>query len=122
MMADPWDEKPEPVWVPRGYSSKSKIKEDDIQMLILEEMDAFHKKLMLYIGNLHQDIADHKETERNWLEQEKAYMSCIDEYKGFKIDAERMCRKLKAIQTWYDSEKGYNTPGFSKLGEILEKS
>ena len=45
----PWDEKPEPVWVPRGYSSKSKIKEDDIPMLILEEMDAFYEKLKEHI-------------------------------------------------------------------------
>lgn len=44
-----WDEKPEPVWVPRGYSSKSKIKEDDIPMLILEEMDAFYEKLKEHI-------------------------------------------------------------------------
>lgn len=30
------EEKPETVWVPRGYYSKSKIKEDDVQMIIIE--------------------------------------------------------------------------------------
>ena len=44
-MTDIWKEKPEPVWIPRGYSSKSKIKEDDVQMIILDDLDAWLEKL-----------------------------------------------------------------------------
>lgn len=44
-MDDIWDKKPEPVWVPRGYSSTSKIKEDDVQMIILEDETAWLEKL-----------------------------------------------------------------------------
>lgn len=41
---------------------------------------------------------------------------------GFKNDAEEMSGKLRAIQTWYDSEKGYNIPGLEGLKEALEGS
>lgn len=47
-----WGEKPEPVWVPRGYYSKSKVKEDDVQMIILDEGDAWLEKLRAHIDEM----------------------------------------------------------------------
>jgi len=52
-----WNKKPHYVWVPRGYYSKVRIKDDDIQMLILEETDIWLKKLMRYY---HDWISDQK--------------------------------------------------------------
>ncbi len=112
-----WGEKPK-RWE-YGELKSERIMTKTFGLYISSDMDEFHNELSLYIGNLHQNIADHKETERNWLEQEKAYMSCIDGLKGFKIDAENMSKKLKAIEAWFESEKGYNFPGFEGLEEIL---
>ena len=44
-MTNPWDKKPHYVWVPRGYYSDVKIKEDDVQMFLLEEMNPWLEKL-----------------------------------------------------------------------------
>lgn len=43
------------------------------------------------------------------------------ELEGYKADAGRMRRKLKAVEAWFESERGYNLPGFEKLGKILGK-
>lgn len=44
-LTDIQDEKPQPVWVPRNYYSDVKIKDDDVQMFISEDMNAWLEKL-----------------------------------------------------------------------------
>ncbi len=74
-MTDIWDEKPHYVWVPRGYFSKVRIKDDDIQMLKLEEMDAWLEKLMM-------DYEDRLLKMRNKIEQ---LLNDIGAAQGFKV-------------------------------------
>lgn len=88
---------------------------------------AFHDEKYWWKG---MDLNEMQEDAENWKKfcswtlgeciEARNAMEKLEEMKGFKIDAEKMARKLNAIQTWYDSEKGYNTPGFEKLGDILE--
>lgn len=58
-MTDLWDKKPEPVWVPRGYFSESKIKEDDVQMIILDDLDAWLEKLKAEVDRLNKEGLEH---------------------------------------------------------------
>lgn len=52
----------------------------------------------------------------------KDLLIAYEELGGYKADAVRMCAKLRAIEAWFDSEKGYQTPGLEDLGKLLEGS
>lgn len=52
----------------------------------------------------------------------KDLLIAYEELGGYKADAERMFKKLKAIQTWYDFEEGFQTSGLEELGKLLEGS
>jgi len=52
----------------------------------------------------------------------KDLLIAYEELGGYKADAERMSKKLKAIQTWYDSEEGFQTSGLVDLGKLLKGS
>lgn len=82
MAKDIWDEKPE---ARDGYSAL-------VDTYEAQAMDAWLEKLRLYVGNLHNDIGDLKETIRNMEAQEKAYMSCIDELKEKAVKYEKYKR------------------------------
>ncbi len=60
---DIWKEKPDYVWVPRGYSSRVKIKDDDIQMLNLEETDAWLENLKGKITQLNECLGEYESHE-----------------------------------------------------------
>ena len=60
---DIWDEKPEPVWVPRGYYSESKIKEDDVQALLLEDVGTWLENLKAKITQLNECLGEYESKE-----------------------------------------------------------
>jgi len=88
-MTDPWAEKPEPVWVPRGYYSMSKIKEDDVQMFILEDMDAWLEELKAH----YDEAIPRLESDYDYVENENQKL--FDENQDLK-------RKLEAVRKWHE--------------------
>lgn len=64
-------EKPHHVWVPRGYFSKVKIKDDDVQMVPVEELEAVQndkleaikKAFINYFGDIDTDVINNKDFE-----------------------------------------------------------
>lgn len=103
--AAPWDEKPEPVWVPRRYSSKSKIKEDDIPMLILEEMDAWLKKLKEHIEWQQSYIDANQLVVNQFAFHDEKYW-----WKG--MDLDEMQRKADIFDEWEEGRCGYFKPSY----------
>ena len=137
-----WDEKPEPVWVPRGYYSESKIKDDDVQMLIVDDMDAWLGKGRDYIGNLYNDIAElkakvddlDKENEELTEKAEKwdEFCKCLNwlndppieiplrQFHALNIGNQDKRKKLEAVKTWYGFLKDLWLPELKQILEVEE--
>ena len=95
-MAAIWNEKPDYVWVPRGYSSRVKIKDDDIQMLNLEETEAWLENLKAKITQLNECLGEYESKE--WCDH------CIIDSKCAQItlhvqELKAKAEKLDTIQT-----------------------
>ncbi len=133
-----WAEKPEPVWVPRGYSSMSQIKEDDVQMIILDDLDAFHEKIKGKITQLNECLGEYES--HRWCGHCIADAKCaqitmhVNELKEKAENWDRRIRlnldsavvalkKLEAIKTWLTKAKAQGYISISqgeKLDDILE--
>lgn len=116
---DIWDEKPDYVWVPRGYSSRVKIKDDDIQMLNLEETDAWLENLKAKITQLNECLGEYESKE--WcshciIDSKCAQITLYVQELKEKAEKLRAIRKLLGRQPHNDISITFK----DKLKEILE--
>ncbi len=100
-MADIWNEKPKPVWVPRGYSSTFWIKEDDVQMIILDDLDAWLEKLKAEFDRLNKEGLEHHAIAVEYYEKfvavKKGITHIKDTYQDMPLGLERMIDELLKI-------------------------
>jgi len=127
-MTDPWDEKPELVWVPRSYYSESKIKEDDIQMILIdhawleklkEEWDAILQHHITQEKGMQKEIDALKEKAERW--DQYAIYDNDNEPKILVKDLLIAYETLEAVKTWVEKLPQYGEGGLEELEKILER-